>query len=98
MHAPRTHTDLSLARSALRLMAAKTAAFALSIAVPLLLVRHLTVREFGVYKQVFLLLVTDTVILPQGLAMSAFYFFDREPTRKAQVVRNILVLAALLRG
>jgi len=98
MHAPRTHTDLSLARSALWLMVAKTAAFALSIAVPLLLVRHLTVREFGVYKQVFLLLDTATVILPLGFAMSAFYFFAREPTRKAQIVGNILLVHALMGG
>ncbi len=54
----------SLARSALWLAAAKTAAFALSLAVPLLLVRQLTASEFGIYKQMFLLLDSATLILP----------------------------------
>src|SRR5712692_8465458 len=49
----RARTDLSLAWSALWLMVPKIVAFALNVAVPLVLVRELTVREFGVYKQLF---------------------------------------------
>jgi O-antigen/teichoic acid export membrane protein len=90
--------DVSLANSALWLVAAKTAAAAFNIAVPLLLVRLLTVREFGVYKQLFLLLDTALVILPLGFALSAFYFFPREPARKAQVVGNILLTYVLVGG
>jgi O-antigen/teichoic acid export membrane protein len=86
----------SLAGSALWLGAAKTAAFVLSLAVPLLLVRQLTVREFGVYKQMFLLLDSATLILPLGFAMSAFYFFPRQPADKATVVRNILLVYVLM--
>lgn len=88
--------DGSMADSAMWLIAAKTAAFAFSLAVPLLLVRELTVREFGVYKQLFLLLDTAIAILPLGFAMSAFYFFPREPARRAEVVWNILFVHLLM--
>ncbi len=67
-----------------------------NIAVPLLLVRLLTVREFGVYKQLFLLIDTALVILPLGFALSAFYFFPREQARKPQVVGNILLTYVLV--
>ncbi|OLC28320.1 MAG: hypothetical protein AUH31_09600 [Armatimonadetes bacterium 13_1_40CM_64_14] len=88
--------DVSLATSALWLVVGKTAAAMFSIAVPLLLVRLLTVREFGVYKQLFLILDTALVILPLGFSLSAFYFFPREPARKAQVVGNILLIHVLV--
>jgi O-antigen/teichoic acid export membrane protein len=94
----RAEGEGSLASSALWLVVGKTAAAAFNIAVPLLLVRLLTVREFGVYKQLFLLLDTALVILPLGFALSAFYFFPREPARKAQVVGHIVLVYALVGG
>ena len=94
----RVQAEPSLTRSALWLVTAKCAAFVLNLAVPLLLVRQLTVRDFGVYKQLFLLLDTATAIMTLGFAMSAFYFFPREPARKTQVVGNILVFYALVGG
>jgi O-antigen/teichoic acid export membrane protein len=36
------------------------------------------------------------VILPLGFSLSAFYFFPREPARKAQVVGNILLIHLLV--
>ena len=39
------------------LLAAKTIGFAVSFAVPLLMVRVLSQNDFGLYKQVFLLMV-----------------------------------------
>jgi O-antigen/teichoic acid export membrane protein len=89
---------ISTAQGALWLIAAKTAAFALGLAVPLLLVRQLPMREFGVYKQMLLLVDTAVVILPLGFALSAFFFFPREPDRKAQIVRNILLVHVLMGG
>ncbi len=94
----RAQGEVSLASSALWLVVGKTTAAAFNIAVPLLLVRLLTVREFGVYKQLFLLLDTALVILPLGFALSAFYFFPREPARKAQVVGHIVLVYALVAG
>ncbi len=98
-HSPgRVTGEVSLASSALWLVVGKTAAAVFNIAVPLLLVRLLTVREFGVYKQLFLLLDTGLVILPLGFALSAFYFFPREPSRKAHVVGHIVLVYALVGG
>jgi O-antigen/teichoic acid export membrane protein len=94
----RARGEISLASSALWLVVGKTAAAVFNIAVPLVLVRLLTVREFGVYKQLFLLLDTALVILPLGFALSAFYFFPREPTRKAQVVGHIALVYVLVGG
>jgi O-antigen/teichoic acid export membrane protein len=96
--AVQTRADSSLAESALWLIVAKGAAFALSVAVPLLLVRQLTVREFGIYKQIFLLLDTAVVIFPLGFAMNAFYFFPREQAKRASVVGNIVLVYALVGG
>jgi O-antigen/teichoic acid export membrane protein len=89
-------TDLSPTKGVLWLMAAKTAAFVLSLAVPLLIVRQLTVREFGIYKQLFLFLDTAMIILSLGFSASAFYFFPREPAKKAGIVGNILVFHILM--
>ena len=77
-------------------MSAKTLAFAFAFALPLLLVRRLDQTEFGLYKQVFLLVDVAVSILPLGFGMSAFYFLPREPTRQGQVVLNILLFHFLI--
>lgn len=92
------HPDLSLARSALWLTAAKSLVFAVNIGVPLLLVRQLTVREFGVYKQMFLLLDTALMILPLGFASTAYYFFPRQPASKGNAVTNIGLVYLVMGG
>jgi O-antigen/teichoic acid export membrane protein len=72
-------------------MGAKTAAFALSFMLPLLLVRRLNPHEFGLYKQVFLVVGTAVTLLPIGFGMSAYYFLPREPERQGAIVFNILL-------
>ncbi len=73
-----------------------TLAFAFSFVLPLLLVRRLSQAEFGLYKQVFLVVGTSIMVLPLGFAMSAYYFLPREPDRQGQVVFNILIFNAVL--
>jgi O-antigen/teichoic acid export membrane protein len=85
---------VSLTARALWLMCAKTLAFAFSFALPLLLVRRLDQHEFGLYKQVFLVVSTAVALLPLGFAMSAFYFLPREPERGPHVALNILIFNA----
>lgn len=63
----------------------------MNIALPLMLVRRMSQVEFGLYKQAFLLIATSITILPLGFHMSAYYFFPREPERRASVVLNILL-------
>lgn len=65
------------------------------MALPLFLSRQLSRTEFGVYKQVFLVLNTAINILPLGFHMSAFYFLPREPRHRGQIVYNILLFNVL---
>lgn len=72
-------------------MFAKGTAYILGFALPLLLVRRLTQYEFGLYKQVFLIVSTAVTVLPLGFGLSAYYFLPREnDERKSAVVFNVL--------
>lgn len=90
----------SLTRSTVWLMSAKTLAFALAFALPVLLTRTLSQTEYGLFKQVFLVVSTATVILPLGYSMSAYYFLPRETDarRRGQVVLNILLFGLCVGG
>lgn len=73
------------------LMFAKTIAFVFNLALPMLLVRRLDQTQFGVYRQLFLIVGTSVTVLPLGFAMSAYYFLPREPNRQRETVLNILI-------
>ncbi|HKQ62902.1 MAG TPA: oligosaccharide flippase family protein [Candidatus Polarisedimenticolaceae bacterium] len=90
----------TLARRAAWLASAKALAFALGFALPLILVRTLSQTEFGIYKQVFLLLNTGMTILPLGFAMSAFYFLPRCERGRAssRLVFNIAIFHLAVGG
>jgi O-antigen/teichoic acid export membrane protein len=85
-----------LTRSALWIAAAKMLAFAFGVLLPVLLVRQLSVGEFGHYRQVFLVVNTAVAIMPLGFAMNAYYFFPRRPEEREKVVLNILLFYALV--
>ena len=78
------------------IVSARTVAFVLSFALPLLLVRRLDQTAFGQYKQIFLVVTTALTVLPLGFHMSAFYFLPREPERRGEVVFNILLFHLLV--
>src|SRR5205085_3792063 len=86
----------SLTTRAAWLMLARTLAFALSFALPLLLVRRLSQTDLGLYRQVFLVVASATNVLPLGFHMSAFYFLPRERERQGQIVLNITLFFALV--
>ncbi|MFN2532276.1 MAG: lipopolysaccharide biosynthesis protein [Pyrinomonadaceae bacterium] len=81
-------------------MLAKSTAFVFSLALPLLLVRRLNQREFGLYKQAFLLIGTAVAVLPLSVGMSAFYFLPREEdiNRRRNAVFNIVLFNAFVGG
>jgi O-antigen/teichoic acid export membrane protein len=84
-----TESKRSLATDASRLVVAKTMAFGFTFILPLVLVRHLSQVDFGLYRQFFLLVNTAITALPFGFVMSAFYFLPRVGDRAASVAMNI---------
>lgn len=103
--APQTSTraerqEGSLTARAAHLFAARIVAFVLAFALPLLLVRRMSVEEFGLYKQVFLVVGTALAVIPLGVHMSAFYYLPREldARRRAGVVLNILLFNLVAAG
>jgi O-antigen/teichoic acid export membrane protein len=55
-------------------------------------------EQYGLYKQVFLVVTTAMTILPLGVPMSAFYFLPREPARRREIVLNILLFHVAVGG
>jgi len=78
------------------LLGARFLAFLFAFALPLLLVRRLSQHEFGIYKQLFLVVGTAITTLPLGFGMSAFYFLPREHERRSQIVLNIILFQAII--
>ncbi len=73
------------------LMLAKTLSFIFTLALPLVLVRRLNMAEFGVYKQLFLVIGTSVIVLQMGFGMSGYYFLPREPETRRQIVVNVVL-------
>ena len=90
--------DYSLTARTIWFIGARIISFAFSFGLPLLLVRRMSQHEFGVYKQLFLLIGTAIVTLPLGFATSAFYFLPRERTRQGEIAFNILLFHAGIGG
>jgi O-antigen/teichoic acid export membrane protein len=90
----------SLTAQAFWLLIAKTVAFMFAFALPVLLTRSLSQNEYGLFKQVFLVVTTAVALLPLGFSMSAYYYLPREndPVRRGQVVLNILLFNLLIGG
>jgi O-antigen/teichoic acid export membrane protein len=76
------------------LTVAKTAGFAFSLALPLLLVRRMDPEQYGLYKQVFLVVTTAMIVLPLGFQMSAYYFLPLKPDKQRETVANIMLFNA----
>jgi O-antigen/teichoic acid export membrane protein len=88
----------SLTVQAFSLLVAKTLAFIFAFALPILLTRSLSQNEYGLFKQVFLIITTATALLPLGFGMSAYYYLPREsdPARRNQVILNILLFNLIM--
>ena len=83
----------SLTVQALWLSIARSLAFIFALALPILLTRSLSQNEYGLFKQVFLIITTATALLPLGFGLSVFYYLPRENDagRRGQVILNILL-------
>lgn len=87
--------ERSLAVQSVILTGARAAGFALTFAIPLVLVRIFSQDEFGVYKQVFLISATLVPIFNLGLNASLFYFVPRDGGRGQRFVHQALALLSL---
>jgi len=81
----------ALTKRAALLAAAKALAFALTIPLPLVLVRTLSQSEFGVYKQVFQIMQTVLGLAGLSVNLSVLYFLPRNPDKKPQIALNVLI-------
>ena len=78
------------------LASSKSVAYVLNLGVPLVLVRRMSVEEYGTYLQAFQIITTAVGLLSLGFGMTAFYFLPREPQSRGRIINNIvLVLAGL---
>lgn len=82
----------SYTRSASWILSARVFSFAISIALPLLLVRFFDRNTYGLYKLIFQVITTAVNIFPLGFAMSAYYFLPRERSRQGETILNILLV------
>ena len=77
------------------LLAARIAAFFMTLVLPITLVRIFDKTEIGIYRQIFLVIGTACSVLPMGFTLSAFYYLPRETTkRRGLIVMNIVVFLA----
>lgn len=82
----------SLSQQAGWLLLAKVIGFVLAFIAPLLIVRVLDQREFGLYKQAFIIVANATPLLTLGFYMNAFYFLPRRRQEGPKVVLNVLIV------
>lgn len=89
-----SRADDSLTLRTSWLVAGKTLAFAFTVAIPVLLVRRMPQHEFGLYKQIFLVINSAVTMLPLGFGMTAFYFLPRDAPHRPHTVFNIVTFTA----
>ncbi len=73
-------------------------AFMFALALPILLTRSLSQNEYGLFKQVFLIITTATALLPLGFGLSSYYYLPRESDvrRRGQIILNILLFNLIM--
>lgn len=87
-----------LTKRAALLAVAKIVGYALTLPLPLVLVRVLDQSNFGLYKQVFQVVATMLTLLGLHVSISAYYFMPRHPDKKPQVVMNVLIFYSAVGG
>ena len=82
----------SFLRRAGPLVVARFASAVLTTVVPLVLARAMPIEEYGTYKQLFLVAVTFSTILPFGVPQSLYYFLPRDPRGRPYVGHALIYL------
>jgi O-antigen/teichoic acid export membrane protein len=84
----------SLLRQATPLIAARLFTALLTLSIPLVLARVLPLAEYGTYKQLFLVALTLSLVLPLGVSQSLYYFVPRSAAPRLWFGQTLVFLAA----
>jgi O-antigen/teichoic acid export membrane protein len=86
----------STLKPTLLLMCGRSAAFAVTFLIPVVLVRTFDQATFGTYKQLFLIYGTLFSIAQFGMAESLYYFLPNNPKRAGKLGANSTLLLGIL--
>lgn len=89
-------TKKSMSEQAVTLIIARGISFAITLVIPLMLVRLLSKAEFGAYRQGVLLFLTAYLLMPWGMSQSLYYFIPKDVKNRAGYLANtfLFLLAA----
>lgn len=86
----------SLTRQTIFLLVGRILSMPLAFLVPVVLTRVLSVEDFGVYKQVFMIFAVLVPIVDFGITNSLYYLIPKFPDNKNAILLNTLVLQILI--
>jgi O-antigen/teichoic acid export membrane protein len=86
--------SISSLRRARPLIAARLVSACVTLSIPLVLARMLPLAEYGTYKQLFLLSLTASAILPLGVTQSLYFFVPRSRQPRVYLGQTLLFLLA----
>jgi len=86
----------SLTKQSMVLVSGRLIAFAVSMVLPIILVRMLTREEYGLYREIFLIHITLMPIVQQGIEQGLFYFIPREPAKKRQIILHTFLFVLII--
>src|SRR6476469_4391656 len=75
------------------LVLARFATAILTICIPLVLARRLSLADYGTYKQLFLIFNTLYFILPFGMMQGLYFFIPRAEQRRPYFVHTLVWVA-----
>jgi O-antigen/teichoic acid export membrane protein len=81
-----------------KLIIGRTVAFGFKFLLPIILVRVLTVSEFGLYKQMLLISITMAPIFQFGLGQGLYYFLPGEKEKSIYITQTqiLLIISGLI--
>lgn len=85
----------SLTEQAAFLFAGEIVVHLMGLLVPIILVRLFPVKEYGLYRQIFLIFVTLLPFGRIGVTHGLFYFLPREPERKNTILAHTFIFVII---
>ncbi|HVE82657.1 MAG TPA: oligosaccharide flippase family protein [Myxococcales bacterium] len=87
--------DASFLGRARPLVLARMGTAVLTTCIPLVLARAMALREYGTYKQLFLISQTISYVLPFGMSQALYYFIPRSEVKRPYFVHAMAFLTAM---